>query len=229
MQTLTTEPVVNDTVSVTSPMARLKDLLLAALLTLALFVTLPLMDFLSPTQEPIALMDATRITSVMQPPPIPRVTPPRLEPVPPKPTLMQPQTAPAVALPLSLELASGDISGDFALAFQIGPADLGFSPDDGVFDLSQIDAAPQPIIRMQPLYPPRARMRQLEGEVQVEFVVTENGTVRDAVVTSSRPAAVFDEATLRAVARWTFEPAVKDGVPVPVRVRQRLQFKLEGN
>ncbi|MDA0989117.1 MAG: hypothetical protein O3A51_00005, partial [Verrucomicrobia bacterium] len=59
MQTLTTEPVVNDTVSVTSPMARLKDLLLAALLTLALFVTLPLMDFLSPTQEPIALMDAT--------------------------------------------------------------------------------------------------------------------------------------------------------------------------
>ncbi len=72
-----------------------------------------------------------------------------------------------------------------------------------------------------PVYPERARERGLQGWVDLEFTVTNDGTTRDAVVRSAEPAGIFDRAALDAVKRWRYEPRV-----VEQRVEARLRFRL---
>ncbi len=83
-----------------------------------------------------------------------------------------------------------------------------------------------PLVRTPPLYPPQAKRRGIEGEVVVEFSVTEAGKVKDPRIIESRPPGVFDRAVLAAVRRWRFKPKMKDGRPVAVQARQRLVFEL---
>jgi protein TonB len=40
---------------------------------------------------------------------------------------------------------------------------------------------------------------------------------------------VFDRAALDAVARFKYRPKVIDGTPVPVTVRHRITFELQGS
>lgn len=75
-----------------------------------------------------------------------------------------------------------------------------------------------------PDYPEAARRRNISGWVEVVFTVTPKGTVADAEVRSSSPEEVFDDAALRAVRQWRFEPATKDGQPVATRTMIRLKF-----
>jgi protein TonB len=46
-------------------------------------------------------------------------------------------------------------------------------------------------------------------------------------VLKSEPAGTFDDAAVRAVRGWRFQPATYQGQPVAVRVEQRLAFDLE--
>jgi protein TonB len=49
----------------------------------------------------------------------------------------------------------------------------------------------------------------------------------DAVkVLQSKPGSVFDLAATTAVQRWVFAPATRNGQPVAVSLRQRLDFRL---
>jgi protein TonB len=79
---------------------------------------------------------------------------------------------------------------------------------------------------MAPTYPTRARERNTEGWVDLEFTVTTDGTTRDAVVLSAEPAGTFDRAALDAVKRWRYEPRVENGKVVDQRVGMRLRFRL---
>ena len=78
-----------------------------------------------------------------------------------------------------------------------------------------------------PNYPARARERETEGWVDLEFTVTTDGVTRDAVVKGAEPQGVFDRAALDAVKRWRYEPRVVDGTVVDQRVETRLRFRLE--
>jgi TonB family protein len=78
-----------------------------------------------------------------------------------------------------------------------------------------------------PAYPQRARERETEGWVDLEFTVSKDGVTRDVVVTSAEPAGIFDRAALQAVQRWRYEPRVVNGSAVDQRVQARLRFKLE--
>lgn len=85
-----------------------------------------------------------------------------------------------------------------------------------------------PLVRINPDYPPRALSRGTEGWVQVQFTITPSGTVADAVVVASSPENIFDEAALRAIARWRYNPKVEGGVAVErVGVQTVLRFELE--
>jgi protein TonB len=65
----------------------------------------------------------------------------------------------------------------------------------------------------------------LGGEVWVEFALDEAGRVlRARVVRSSDP--MFDEPTLRAVAKWRFEPGRKNGRPVSFRMVAPVNYRL---
>lgn len=85
-----------------------------------------------------------------------------------------------------------------------------------------------PLVRIAPEYPPRALSRGLEGWVQVQFTITETGAVKDAVVVASDPPRIFDEAALRSIARWRYNPKVEGGVAVErIGVQTVIRFLLE--
>ena len=69
-------------------------------------------------------------------------------------------------------------------------------------------------MRINPDYPPRALSRGLEGWVQVQFTITATGTVANAVVVNAEPKNIFDDAALKAIARWRYNPKVDGGVAV---------------
>jgi protein TonB len=85
-----------------------------------------------------------------------------------------------------------------------------------------------PIVRVAPEYPPAALARGLEGWAQVRFTVSEIGTVKDAVVVAAEPKKTFDDAALKAIARWRYNPKVENGVAVErVGLQTVIRFELD--
>jgi len=85
-----------------------------------------------------------------------------------------------------------------------------------------------PLVRIAPDYPQRALQRGLEGWVRVQFTITVTGTVKDPVVVEAEPKNIFDDAALKSIARWRYNPKVEDGAPVErVGVQTIIRFQLE--
>jgi len=85
-----------------------------------------------------------------------------------------------------------------------------------------------PLVRINPDYPQRALQRGLEGWVQVQFTITPTGTVKDPIVVDAMPKNIFDDAALKAIARWRYNPKVENGAAVErVGVQTRIVFQLE--
>ncbi len=80
--------------------------------------------------------------------------------------------------------------------------------------------------RLPPQYPPSALMREQEGYVEVLFDVELDGSVSNTEVIESKPPRIFDRAAMAAVARWRFQPVVREGVPTKVKARVRVEFTL---
>lgn len=79
---------------------------------------------------------------------------------------------------------------------------------------------------VQPNYPMRAVNAKIEGWVDVEFTVAETGKVKDVSVRASSTPGVFEEAAIKAVSQWRYQPVVRDAKPVPVRSEIRVRFTL---
>lgn len=83
---------------------------------------------------------------------------------------------------------------------------------------------PKPIKKTFAKYPEAARQRKLEGVVSLSLLVSETGKVTDVkVVKSANP--ILDDAAVKAVREWVYEPAKKDGVPVKVWLPVSLSFQ----
>jgi TonB family protein len=78
--------------------------------------------------------------------------------------------------------------------------------------------------KVDPLYPPAARLQGLEGAVIVDALVGEDGSVREVKVTSG-PALLADAAA-RAVKQWRYEPFQLNGKSVSIHNQITIQFKL---
>jgi protein TonB len=90
------------------------------------------------------------------------------------------------------------------------------------------DRGPVPQVRIDPDYPPQAKDRGIEGWVLFSYTVTKEGRVKDIVIVDSQPKGLWDRATLRAVANWRFQPALKDGKPVETRgMKTKYNYELE--
>ena len=86
-----------------------------------------------------------------------------------------------------------------------------------------------PLVRINPDYPQRALSRGVEGWVIVQFTITAAGTVKDAIVIDAQPKNMFDDAALKAIARWRYNPKVEEGVAVErIGVQTIIRFQLEG-
>lgn len=83
-----------------------------------------------------------------------------------------------------------------------------------------------PTYRAPPTYPPRALRAGIEGVVTVEFTIGTDGSVTEPKIIKSDPPEIFDEAVMRAIMKWKFNPKVLDGTPAPRRARQDVRFTL---
>lgn len=84
----------------------------------------------------------------------------------------------------------------------------------------------RPLRKVQPVYPPEASRRRIEGWVELSFTIDTDGKVTDVQVVRSQPPRVFDREAVAAMRQWTFEPALRDGQPVPSRGARRMEFRL---
>ena len=78
-----------------------------------------------------------------------------------------------------------------------------------------------------PTYPVRARQRNMDGWVDVEFVVTATGETRDVLITESSHESLFRQEALDAVEAWRFEPRVFMGEPIEQRSFTRVRFAIQ--
>jgi len=87
-----------------------------------------------------------------------------------------------------------------------------------------------PLVRINPEYPQRALSRGIEGWVTIQFTITETGSVAEPTVVDSSPKGMFEEAALKAIAKWRYNPKVEDGVAVARKgIQTMLRFQLENN
>jgi outer membrane biosynthesis protein TonB len=78
---------------------------------------------------------------------------------------------------------------------------------------------PLPIRKVYPPCPPSLRASRASGRLEMLAVLSAGGTVDDLEVTHAfDPDSGFDDAAASSVKEWVFEPAMKDGVAVPMLV-----------
>jgi protein TonB len=78
-----------------------------------------------------------------------------------------------------------------------------------------------------PVYPAQALHNGTAGWVELEFTITEAGTVRDVQVVAAEPSGVFEHAATEAISAWRFRPRVVNGQPVAQRSTITMRFDVE--
>jgi TonB family protein len=96
-----------------------------------------------------------------------------------------------------------------------------------ILDSERVDRAPRQVVEKKPAYPLPARRTGREGSVLVEFVIDENGRVRDPVVLRVTGYPGFGPAVLEASRGWIFTPARHRDRTVAVRARKKVLFRIE--
>lgn len=80
------------------------------------------------------------------------------------------------------------------------------------------------IRRVDPVYPPQARIQRLEGSVVLDATIGQDGSVRSAKIVSGPM--LLAEAAAAAVRSWRYNPATLSGNPTEVTTRITVVFKL---
>jgi protein TonB len=96
----------------------------------------------------------------------------------------------------------------------------------GIITSSMLDNLPRTRSQAAPVYPYGARSSGRPGEVLVVFTVDETGRVLDPQVVRSTDR-IFEDPTLRAVAKWRFEPGRRNGRVVRFRMGVPVQFSVK--
>src|SRR5262249_52012550 len=82
---------------------------------------------------------------------------------------------------------------------------------------------PRKIQDVRPIFPGAAAAAGMEGAVTIRAIITRDGTVGHAVVTSTP--SLFDAAALDAVRQWLFTPTELNRRPVEVLMDVTIAFK----
>ncbi len=103
------------------------------------------------------------------------------------------------------------------------------SPGDGLPPGGRPDQYPSKLpLNPPPPYPPEAYEKGQEGVVQLLVSVTGQGTVATLKVHRSSGFESLDQAALKAVRDWKFQPATYRGRPVASKVLVPVGFQIEG-
>lgn len=63
----------------------------------------------------------------------------------------------------------------------------------------------QVLRKVNPRYPRRAKMRKLEGSVQLSFLIDKEGNVSNVLIVNSNPKNAFDKVSITAIKKWKFK------------------------
>ncbi len=138
----------------------------------------------------------------------------------------KPKEPPPPMVPPQMKQANPNTEAVSSHFFADIQADIGLSSG---LSLDSNDGDYLPIVKVAPIYPRRAQSRGIEGFVIVEFVVTKNGSVRDAKVVEAKPADIFDRAAVAATLKFKYKPRVVDGVAMEVAgVQNKITFEIDG-
>jgi len=89
-----------------------------------------------------------------------------------------------------------------------------------------VDAAPEALIKVPPVYPDIARESGVEGTVHVGVLVCRNGLVYATAIAPGRSIPMLDDAAVAAVRKWLFKPARAGGRSVAVWITIPIRFTL---
>ncbi len=85
---------------------------------------------------------------------------------------------------------------------------------------------PFPTYNPEPPYTPKARHHKIQGTVTLMIVVNAQGNVTEAREVANALGDGLDQEAIETIKTWKFKPAIRGGVPVPVRVTVELTFRL---
>lgn len=83
------------------------------------------------------------------------------------------------------------------------------------------------IRRVQPVYPPLARMARIQGVVALQAVISRDGTIENLKVLTGHP--MLARAAVEAVSQWRYRPYILNNQPVEVETQITVNFSLAGN
>jgi TonB family protein len=87
---------------------------------------------------------------------------------------------------------------------------------------------PEVLTKVNPIYPPVAVAKKIEGTVILSVLISETGAVLDAkVLRGAGGQSGLNEAAVTAIRKWKFRPAVKAGKRVKVWMTYPIVFKLQ--
>lgn len=84
--------------------------------------------------------------------------------------------------------------------------------------------APKKRHHVNPTYPSLAAQARVQGTVELEATIDENGNVVNLRVLRSIP--LLDGAAIEAVRQWKYEPTLLNGSPVPILMSVSVKFEL---
>ena len=120
----------------------------------------------------------------------------------------------------SLVGCGGNSSSPTAPSGQSPPAITVYEPGNGV-------SLPTLVREVKPSYTPQAIAARIQGTVLLSAVVLADGTVGDVIVIRSLDTQYgLDAQAVSAAKQWLFNPGMKDGVAVAVRVTIEMTFTL---
>jgi TonB family protein len=145
------------------------------------------------------------------PVPIPDPTPDDPEPIVLDETLFEPPIIPPDAEFVADLPVSSPMPDDFYQAYDMDTDNL---------------IPPRPRRRVQPRYDRDRARRGVQGTVDIQVVITEQGLIGFAEVINGTNDEELDRLALEAVRQWEFSPAVLDERPVPVRAVVTINFRI---
>jgi protein TonB len=108
----------------------------------------------------------------------------------------------------------------------VGEANVAPAPNAGEASVNYAEGEYELTLSVMPVYPARALSRGMQGYVDLQFTVTQTGTVKDPVVVSST-STIFNRAATRTVLKYQYKPRVVNGQPIEVPgVTTRITFEI---
>jgi len=191
----------------------------ALVLNFLLFGSAALLSRQRPVVQDMSDPIAVNLVSLKPPAPPP---PPREKEIP------KPKQKPRVDFTPQLLQPSLAAPGNPGIQISLDPSLFSGSLQRGsfIFDSGDLDQPPREAVRTAPIYPYRARQRNIEGWVKVKLLVKIDGSVASVEILEAQPAGLFESAVKKAVPQWKFQPGILAGEPVPAWVVTTVRFEL---